>query len=65
MTADALLVIQTLFGSIWSLFTSWAIPGTNTTPAGMFVFLLFAVLGLKFIKTAILAFLGGREVEGK
>lgn len=50
MTADALLVVQTLFTTIWSLFTSWHIPGTAVTPAAFFLFLLFASFGLRFIR---------------
>lgn len=49
MTADALAVLRVLFGSIWRIFTSWYIPGTNTTPAMFFVFLLFAVVVIKFV----------------
>ena len=41
MTDDALLVLQTLFQSIFSLFTSWYIPGTNVTPAVAFFGILF------------------------
>lgn len=51
MTADALLVLQTLFGSIWSIFTSWHIPGTAVTPAAFFLFLLFAAFVLRFIRS--------------
>lgn len=54
MTADALLVVQTLFSTIWRLFTSWNIPGTNTTPAAFILFLSFAVLGLRFLKSLVL-----------
>lgn len=50
MTADALLVVRTLFGTIWQVFTSWHIPGTGTTPAMFFLFLLFAGLIIRFIK---------------
>lgn len=56
MTADALLVVQTLFSVLWSLFTSWHIPGTAVTPASLFVFFLFAVLVIRFVKRI---FLGG------
>lgn len=49
MTSDALLVIQTLFSTIWKLFTTWAIPGTNTTPGAFFIFLLFASFVLRYI----------------
>lgn len=49
MTSDALLVVQCLFSTIWELFTSWYIPGTNVTPAQFFLFLGSAVLGITFI----------------
>lgn len=49
MTSDAKLVLETLFTSIWSIFTSWHIPGTEVSPAAMALFLLFAVLGLRFL----------------
>lgn len=51
MTSDALLVLQTLFGAVWSIFTSWRIPGTGVTPAAFFLFLLFAGFTLKFIRS--------------
>ena len=41
MTDDALLVLKTLFQTIFSLFTSWYIPGTNVTPAVAFFGILF------------------------
>lgn len=49
MTNDALLVLQSLFQTIFSLFTSWYIPGTNVTPAValfgiLFISILFRVL---------------------
>lgn len=53
MTADALLVVKTLFDVIWRLFTSWKIPGTNTTPAAWFLFVAMAVLALRVMKTLI------------
>lgn len=40
MTADAVLVVKTIFNTIWLLFTSWHIPGTNVTPASFFMFCL-------------------------
>ena len=49
MTSDALLVVQCLFSTIWTLFTSWYIPGTNVTPAMFFLFLGSAGLGITFI----------------
>lgn len=56
MTADALLVVQTVFSVIWRLFTSWKIPGTDTTPAAWFLFVALAVLALKFLKSFIPGF---------
>lgn len=50
MSADALVVVQSLFGTIWSLFTGWYIPGTHTTPASFLIFILFASFALRFIK---------------
>lgn len=50
MTSDAILVLGSLFGVIWRLFTSWYFPGTNVTPAVAFMFLLAAALGLRFIR---------------
>lgn len=49
MTNDALLVLETLFQTIWSLFTSWHIPGTNVTPAGMGLFLISSGIGLRMV----------------
>lgn len=49
MTHDGLLVLQCLFGSIWRLFTSWHIPGTETTPAAFFMFIAVCGLALKFL----------------
>lgn len=49
MTNDALLVLQAIFGTVWRLFTSWHIPGTNVTPAVAFTFLIVAGIGLRFI----------------
>lgn len=49
MTSDAILVVECLFSSIWSLFTSWYIPGTNVTPAQFFLFLISASLSITFV----------------
>lgn len=49
MTSDGLAVLQALFGGIWSLFTSWKIPGTDTTPGAFFLFLILASIGLRFV----------------
>lgn len=49
MTHDGLLVLQCLFVNIWRLFTSWHIPGTETTPAAFFMFIAVCGLALKFL----------------
>lgn len=48
MTNDAIAVLNCLFQTIWSLFTEWCIPGTNVTPAGFFLFLISAGVGLRY-----------------
>lgn len=47
MTSDALLVLRFIFKTIWSLFTSFLIPGTRTTPAEWALFSLAFVLGVR------------------
>lgn len=54
MSNDAVQVLKCLFQTIWSLFNSWNIPGTNVTPAVMALFLGAAGIGFKFV----LRFLG-------
>ena len=48
MTNDAISVLNCLFQTIWSLFNTWYIPGTNVTPAGFFLFLISAGVGLRY-----------------
>lgn len=49
MTSDALLVVQCLFSTIWQLFNSWYIPGTNVTPAVAAFGCLFLGICFRFI----------------
>lgn len=49
MSDDAILVLECLFQTIWSLFTSWHIPGTDVTPASFFLFLISAGIGLRYV----------------
>lgn len=49
MTNDAIQVLECLFETVWLLFTSWYIPGTDVTPAGAFMFFAFAGLALRFL----------------
>lgn len=50
MTSDALAILRALFGSIWSLFTSWHIPGTRMSPAELGFLALTLNLLIRFIK---------------
>lgn len=50
MTGDAILVLQCLFDTIWRLFTSWHIPGTQTSPAGWAFMSLAFVLAIRFFR---------------
>lgn len=50
MTSDALMVVRLLFSIVWKMFTSWNIPGTNTTPAEFGLFLVVAVMSIRFIR---------------
>lgn len=61
MSNDALSVLQCLFQTIWRLFTSWDIPGTNVSPAEMFLFLISAGIGLRFA----LSFLTGNRAGAR
>lgn len=61
MTADAALVVQALFNVIWSLFTSWTIPGFNVTPMEFAIFGLFMALVIRFIKRLLAKSGGGDE----
>lgn len=49
MSSDALAVVRSVFTDIWSLFTSWRIPGTDISPAAWALFSLFFILILQFI----------------
>lgn len=49
MSNDALAVLDCLFHTIWSLFTSWHIPGTDVTPASFFLFLISAGIGFRYV----------------
>lgn len=53
MSSDALQVVRCLFTDIWSLFTSWLIPGTAFSPAAVFLASLTVILFVNFIKKAL------------
>lgn len=50
MTADGLTVLKFVFTTCWSLFTSFVVPGTHTTPAEWALFCLVFVLALRIVK---------------
>ena len=62
MTADAVVVLRFLFTRIWSLFTSWFMPGTAASPAAWWFFCLGVVAALRLIKVY---FSGGGSDSGK
>lgn len=50
MTDDSLSVVSLLFGTVFRLFNSWYIPGTNVTPAValfgiLFISVMFKIAG--------------------
>lgn len=51
MTSNFYEALQWWFTSAWRLLTSFYIPGTNVTPAGMLLFGAAAIIGLRFIKS--------------
>lgn len=63
MTDDALSVLVCLFQSVWKLFSSWHIPGTNITPAVLFFGIAFSALVMRFLRSALGLF--GSECESK
>lgn len=56
MTDDSLLVLRCLFATIYRLFTSWYIPGTNVTPAMAFFGILFLSLVFRFVADFLMVF---------
>lgn len=63
MTNNFFLALQWWFSSAWRLFTSFYIPGTNVTPAGMLLFGASAYVGVKFVK--YIFFTGGSDGQSK
>lgn len=51
MTQDGLLIIRTVFTTIWTLFNGWKVPGTNVTPAAWALFILAAAAGIRHFKS--------------
>lgn len=49
MAAEMLDLLQVFIAGIWTIMTSWHIPGTNFTPAQLLFFLLIAPVILHFV----------------
>lgn len=56
MTIEALQVLQSIFNTVWKLFTGWEIPGTHTTPAAFILYLGFVGIILRFVGRATLTY---------
>lgn len=50
MSSDVLLVLSSIFGTIWRLFTSWRLPGFSFTPAAWAMFSAFFLLLIRFVR---------------
>lgn len=50
MTSDAILIVGTIFHSIWSLAMSFDIPGTHMTPAEWAFFVMTVFVVVRFVK---------------
>lgn len=49
MSSDVLGVFQALFTTVWSIFTSVTIPGTNVSLASFLLLLVVAPMSIRFI----------------
>ena len=50
MTSDTIQVLHFIFTQVWSLFTSFVIPGTHVTIAEWALFALLVSLTLRFTR---------------
>ena len=49
MTNDALSVVAAIFSTVFQLFNSWYIPGTNVTPAVALFGILFLTIMFRIL----------------
>lgn len=49
MTQDGLDFLVWFFPTFWKFFTDWKIPGTGTTPASWFIFIIVAGIVLTLV----------------
>lgn len=61
MTNDALSVVSVLFNTLFRLFTSWYIPGTNVTPAVAIFGIAFIMLSFRLVSKVLGLFGEGRD----
>lgn len=65
MTSDALAILDCIFGTVWRIFTSWNIPGTNVTPGMFLIFLVVAGVGLRLLSSFFPEFGPARDTVQK
>lgn len=65
MTNNAFQFLVLFLGQIFRLFTSWYIPGTNVTPAGVLFFIAFAGLSIRFVKALFLNYVSSEVSQNR
>lgn len=50
MSRSVFSFLQVLFTGAWKFFSEFYIPGTNVTPAGLFLLVMFITITIKLIK---------------
>lgn len=61
MTQDAITVLRLIFSTLLSLFNSWYIPGTHTTPLEFAVFSLALYVLIRLVRQIIRVNGGGSD----
>lgn len=64
MTQDLFDIIRFWFQWAWNFATGFFLPGTNVTPAGIAMFGIAAVIGLRFIKSLFAGVSGSGHNSG-
>lgn len=65
MTQNGFTFLSGFLAQVFRLFTSWYIPGTNVTPAGLMFFLLCIPFAFKFIRRLFIGFSDGASSRGE
>lgn len=53
MTTAAYQITREMLIQLWRFFSEWYIPGTNVTPAGMFLLVIIVSISIRFIKRIV------------